>query len=70
VSHHLLDTASLLEHGFEFPRNKFKLNDNYGFTRDGIVFVFNSYEIASYAEGPTEIIIPYKKIRDWLNTNP
>jgi hypothetical protein len=46
------------------------MNDNYGFTTQGIVFVFNSYEIASYAEGPTEILIPYEKIRDWLNTNP
>jgi hypothetical protein len=69
-NHHLLDTASLIENGFEFPENKFKLNNNYGFTRDGIVFVFNSYEIASYAEGPTEILIPYEKIRDWLNINP
>jgi hypothetical protein len=69
-NHHLLDTASLIENGFEFPENKFQLNDNYGFTRDGIVFVFNSYEIASYAEGPTEILIPYERIRDWLKTNP
>jgi hypothetical protein len=69
-NHHLLDTASLMENGFEFPQNKFGLNDNYGFTREGIVFVFNSYEIASYAEGPTEILIPYEKIRGWLNTNP
>jgi hypothetical protein len=70
LNHHLLDTASLITNGFQFPENKFKLNDNYGFRRDGIVFVFNSYEIASYAEGPTEILIPYEKIKGWLNTNP
>lgn len=49
----------------QFPAN-FKLNDNYGFRKEGIVFFFNTYEIGSYAEGPTEILIPYEKLRDWM----
>lgn len=61
----LEQSASLEEAGFNFPSNEFKLNDNYGFRKEGIVFFFNSYEIAAYAEGPTEILIPYEELRDW-----
>jgi len=60
------DTASLNENYFEFPDDKFQLNQNYGFRKDGIVFFYNSYEIAPYAAGPTEVLIPYERIRDLL----
>jgi hypothetical protein len=59
----LADTISLAEEGFEFPNDKFILNDNYGLTKDGIVFVFNIYEIAPYVLGAQEILIPYEKIK-------
>ena len=60
------DTASLNENYFEFPDDKFQLNQNYGFTKDGIVFYYNNYEIAPYAAGPTEVLIPYERIRGWI----
>ncbi|HYF69394.1 MAG TPA: DUF3298 domain-containing protein [Ohtaekwangia sp.] len=66
----LSDTASFRYNDFEFPDDQFKLNLNFGFTEQGIVFVFNSYEVAPYAIGPTKILIPYGKIQDWLNTKP
>jgi hypothetical protein len=44
----------------------FTLNDNYGFRKEGIVFFYNVYEIGSYAEGPTEILIPYERLEGWL----
>jgi len=62
----LADTASYINAGFEFPDDKFSLNDNYGFTKDGIVFVFNVYEIAPYAMGAQEVHIPYTRLKDWL----
>jgi hypothetical protein len=46
------------EQGFWFEKNEFKLNDNFGLLNDTLVFVFNPYEISSYAEGQTEIKIP------------
>jgi hypothetical protein len=58
-------SVSLEEAGFNFPANQFRLNDNYGFRKEGIVFFFNSYEIAAYVEGPTEILIPYEELREW-----
>ena len=62
--------ADLLESGFEFPDNRFRLNDNYGFTTDGVVFFYNSYEIAPYAAGPSEVLIPYTEVLDWLKFKP
>ena len=58
----LADTASLSESYFEFPENKFELNKNYGFTKNGIIFYYNNYEIAPYAAGPTEVLIPYSDL--------
>jgi hypothetical protein len=62
----LADTASFINNGFEFPENQFQLNENYGFTNSGITFVYNSYEVAPYAAGPTYIVVPYERLRDWL----
>lgn len=59
----LSSEENLQEAGFWFEGNKFALNNNYGIKSDGLVFYFNSYEIAAYAMGPTEILIPYKQIK-------
>jgi hypothetical protein len=66
----LPDTASFQDNGFEFPDDKFVLSQNYGFDKKGIVFYYNSYEIAPYAAGPTEVVIPYEVIRNWLKPQP
>ena len=60
------DSVALGDTEFEFPDDKFKLNTNYGFKKTGIVFFFNSYEIASYAAGTTEILIPYDSLTEWI----
>lgn len=59
----LADTASLEENMYEFPNNRFELNKNYGFTREGILFYYNSYEIAPYAMGPSSVLIPYDSLK-------
>lgn len=48
----------------------FQLPSNIGFTDDGLMLVYNNYEIASYAQGITEILLPYNDIRDLLKVNP
>lgn len=65
-AHELSDTASFQFNDFEFENNRFQLTNNYGFTKSGIVFYYNSYEVAPYAMGPTEVIIPYEEVKDWL----
>ena len=64
--YNLADDAYLPDEGFEFEGGRFYLNENYGFRPEGIVFFYNIYEIGSYAMGPTEILIPYEEIKEWL----
>jgi hypothetical protein len=59
------DTASFAENGFDFPGDQFKLNTNYGFRPEGIVFFFNPYEVAPYAQGSTEFLIPFEALTAW-----
>ena len=51
------------EAGFWFEDGKFRVNDNFAVTDEGLAFYFNSYEIASYADGPTRLVIPYEDLR-------
>ncbi|RAV97947.1 DUF3298 and DUF4163 domain-containing protein [Pseudochryseolinea flava] len=60
------DSSSLSNSYFEFPQDKFRLTKTYGFTKKGILFFYNNYEIAPYAIGPTEVLVPYSEIKDWL----
>lgn len=60
------DSSTYRFNDIQFPEGKFQLNDNFGFAPDGIIYYWNPYEITSYAQGPTEIFIPYEEIKDWL----
>ncbi len=50
--------ASLNDAGFWFENDEFALNDNFYFSGDKIIFVYNSYEIAPYAAGVIDLEIP------------
>ena len=63
AQHNLQPDQSLSEKGFLFENDEFSLPDNFGFTSSGVVFYYNSYEIAPYAEGPTALIIPFYKLK-------
>ncbi len=56
------EEESLEEVGYDFNGEGFYLNSNFSFTDTGIEFVYNSYEIAPYYMGPSEISIPYQEI--------
>jgi len=53
--------------GFWFENNEFYLNDNFLITDSSLVFYYNNYEITAYAFGPTELIIPYTKIKSLID---
>lgn len=53
--------------GFWFEKNRFALNDNFSIQAEGLVFLFNAYEIAPYVMGPTEFIVPWKSITQLIN---
>lgn len=49
-----------------FEDNTFKLNENFTLTKDGLLFLYNIYEIKPYADGTTELIIPAEEVRPLL----
>lgn len=60
------EDESLSESGFWFQDNKFHLNQNFYFNSETLTFVYNQYEIASYASGITYLELPLKEMKDLL----
>lgn len=49
-----------------FFDEEFKLPESLGFNEEGIIILYNKYEIASYAQGITEFVIPYEEVDSFL----
>lgn len=62
----LSEDQSLTEAGFWFDEDEFSVNENFTFRGKSLVFFFNSYEIAPYVAGPTELSIPVKEVKQIL----
>jgi hypothetical protein len=55
------------ESGYNFSDNQFDLPENIGISKKGVILYYNNYEIASYADGSSEILIPMNQVKDLLN---
>ncbi len=53
--------------GFMFERDEFYLPENIGFTNEGLKLLYNPYEVASYADGSIEVLLPYEETRKYLS---
>jgi len=51
----------------EFYPEGFSCQSNFYITKDGVVFHYNQYDIASYAAGPFNILIKTKSINPYIN---
>ncbi|MAP80562.1 MAG: hypothetical protein CL526_05685 [Aequorivita sp.] len=51
---------------FWFKDDAFHLPESVGFTQDSLIFIYNQYEIASYADGPIELKIARKEATPYL----
>lgn len=58
--------SSINETGYSFEKDTFQLPENLFYTDKGILLLYNQYEIASYAEGPIELTIPYSEADKFL----
>ncbi len=58
--------TDLAEEGFWFDENKFGFTDIFFFNDEGINFFFNTYEIASYVDGPLTVTIPIERVKHLL----
>ncbi len=52
--------------GYMFERDTFYLPQNIGFTEEGVKLLYNQYEVASYADGPVELTLPYHEVKKYL----
>lgn len=52
--------------GFMFEQDEFYLPENIGFTEKGLVLLYNQYEVASYADGAIELVLPYAEVKNYL----
>ena len=63
----LEDSESLKENGFSFGETEFALPKNVGFTKEGIFFYYNAYEVGPYALGPTEFTLLYSELKGLID---
>ncbi|MDP3680741.1 MAG: DUF4163 domain-containing protein [Flavobacterium sp.] len=52
--------------GLMFEDEKFSLPQNIFYTDKGLLLYYNSYEAASYADGPKELLLPYTEVNEYL----
>lgn len=58
--------ANINATGLMFENDKFQLPQNIFYTDEGLLLYYNSYEAASYADGPKELLFPYDKVSQYL----
>lgn len=68
LSRELPETANLADEGF-FYGEPFALPSNYVFTEEGLYLIYNVYDAAPYALGPTEFLLPYDKLGNLIQTD-
>ena len=49
-----------------FFGEEFHLPENIGYSDDGVIFLYNTYEASAYVLGITEFEIPYSELTDYL----
>ncbi|MEX0273136.1 MAG: DUF3298 domain-containing protein [Flavobacteriaceae bacterium] len=65
---HIPNGQNINSTGFMFNNDIFHLPENMGFTKNGLHLIYNQYEVASYADGPIELLLPFGEINPFLTT--
>ncbi|WP_372757389.1 DUF3298 and DUF4163 domain-containing protein [Mariniflexile sp.] len=58
---------ALTEDTVLFEPNTFKLPENIGFNYEGVLLLYNQYEIAPYSTGIIDFVIPFEKVSSFLS---
>lgn len=64
----IAQTESINSTGFWFDDDEFYLPETVGFTLDNLVFIYNNYEITSYADSPVEFKISKSEANPFLKS--
>jgi len=57
---------SINSKGLMFENDKFKLPENIFFNKEGIVLLYNPYEVGSFADGPEELTLSFEEVKQYL----
>lgn len=52
--------------GLMFESDKFELPMSFFYQKGGLLLYYNTYEVASYADGPKELFLTYKELKPYL----
>ncbi len=58
-----------LDKNYFFTNGRFSLPSNFYVSKQGLVFLYNAYEIKAYAYGTTELIVPLNQLKDIAKPN-
>lgn len=64
--YHIKQGANINSTGFMFEDDVFRLPETILFTKKGVLLIYNTYEIASYADGTQELLIPFEEVKSFL----
>lgn len=62
----LAPNADLEAYGYFFEDGVFQLPEQFAFTEDGLLLVYNTYEIGPYSMGIIQFTMPYEQLRDFV----
>ncbi len=60
------ENAPINSNGLMFENGKFALPQTFFYSDKGILLYYNTYEIASYADGPRDVMLPYSEVDKFL----
>ncbi|WP_298504204.1 DUF3298 and DUF4163 domain-containing protein [uncultured Maribacter sp.] len=66
IQEDISQNAPINNTGFMFEDDSYSLPANIGYTKNGLQLLYNQYEIASYADGPITLTIPYSEVKKYL----
>lgn len=66
AKYHIPTKSNINATGLMFENDKFQLPQNIFYTDEGLLLYYNSYEAASYADGPKELLFAYDKVNKYL----
>lgn len=52
--------------GLMFESDKFELPMSFFYQENGLLLYYNTYEVASYADGPKELLLSYEELKPYL----
>ncbi len=60
---------NLEDAGYFLHEGQFFLPGTFGVGREGLIFLYNPYEIAAYAVGPIQVTVPYSELKKILRND-